>query len=726
MIFTNSIDGFDGAQELLIKLVEQSPDDWETRKRVVQVLYDEGLYSEAAKLVWAAPEIPPVTEEVVFTTRVVAMGQPARAVKLVAKMIESNQDNAKECLNIAKALLREGLALQALRFYGAATVKDVTLVDEAFELSLVNADCSDDHWEDLVEEEGFPWDGPRDMSLSSQMSGGTDEEGSAAEVLLKSVTQRVPLKAPVKDVSEESGSDTATSLPNEPARDVKPMLSPTAEKLAKQAGDSSPKKSKEGESFTSLVNFFKHKEEEQGQDLDTEDQQPTRSQPLATATKQPTKSKPVAAATKQPVKSQPLATAATSVDVSSHTNLDTRAELPPAPSSPLVQGGKPRPSEAPTKKAPEAAVKPAKEKAVEPVKQQKKENLTGKGPEAKKAPAAQAAPKSVIDPKPASEQAAGPFAHTPANIAPPEPAVVAAAAASPALPPLTPVVEEAAEVLAGVEPASRPEVNRNADQKEVSQVIAQAAEFEGLPAIDEVPVAKEESEQAEVKEDVSDMVANALAERQSEQPKTKRGGFFSSLMGIFKRSKSPRKSSGSKASAAKASVSKATENSEPEKAEPVAAEPVLAVGTPVATTVLRKPKTDGYEPPRELDGRTQLVALAPQDGNVFFEKLADKYNSMDPTQLPPAAVVARDMANVDYLKLINEACAKDLTAFSKLLGLHSVMTKADCASWVEDMDLLRKGYGDAVLATVVSKYSVAECREILGAVYQRPSAQAAS
>lgn len=54
------------------------------------------------------------------------------------------------------------------------------------------------------------------------------------------------------------------------------------------------------------------------------------------------------------------------------------------------------------------------------------------------------------------------------------------------------------------------------------------------------------------------------------------------------------------------------------------------------------------------------------------------------------------------------------------------MTKADCASWVEDMDLLRKGYGDAVLATVVSKYSVAECREILGAVYQRPSAQAAS
>ena len=53
------------------------------------------------------------------------------------------------------------------------------------------------------------------------------------------------------------------------------------------------------------------------------------------------------------------------------------------------------------------------------------------------------------------------------------------------------------------------------------------------------------------------------------------------------------------------------------------------------------------------------------------------------------------------------------------------MTASDCSEWVADMDLLRKGYGDAVLATVVSKYSVSECREILGAVYQRPRSQAA-
>ncbi|MEJ6702070.1 MAG: hypothetical protein QNL01_14035 [Akkermansiaceae bacterium] len=42
------------------------------------------------------------------------------------------------------------------------------------------------------------------------------------------------------------------------------------------------------------------------------------------------------------------------------------------------------------------------------------------------------------------------------------------------------------------------------------------------------------------------------------------------------------------------------------------------------------------------------------------------------------------------------------------------------------MNLLRKGYGDDVLATVVSKYSVTECREILNSVYTTPSRQVAA
>ncbi len=50
------------------------------------------------------------------------------------------------------------------------------------------------------------------------------------------------------------------------------------------------------------------------------------------------------------------------------------------------------------------------------------------------------------------------------------------------------------------------------------------------------------------------------------------------------------------------------------------------------------------------------------------------------------------------------------------------MTEADCFDWVDDMNLLRMGFGDAVLATVVSKYSVDECLEILGDVYRSAAA----
>jgi hypothetical protein len=84
------------------------------------------------------------------------------------------------------------------------------------------------------------------------------------------------------------------------------------------------------------------------------------------------------------------------------------------------------------------------------------------------------------------------------------------------------------------------------------------------------------------------------------------------------------------------------------------------------------------------------------------------------------------LANLDYVMLINKACDKDVDAFSKLLGLHRVMHNAGCGEWVADMNLLRKGYGDDVLATVVSKYSVTECREILNSVYTTPSRQVAA
>ena len=147
------------------------------------------------------------------------------------------------------------------------------------------------------------------------------------------------------------------------------------------------------------------------------------------------------------------------------------------------------------------------------------------------------------------------------------------------------------------------------------------------------------------------------------------------------------------------------------------------VSTAIAQKVERR-VTKESNGPDVLDGRTQLVSLAPEDGTVFFEELALKYKSVTSTDLPKPAIIARDMANLDYLDLVSKACKKDLLAFSQLLGLHRVMSEANCNEWVADMNALRKGFGDAVLATVVSKYSVNECKEILNSVYAFPTSAA--
>lgn len=133
-----------------------------------------------------------------------------------------------------------------------------------------------------------------------------------------------------------------------------------------------------------------------------------------------------------------------------------------------------------------------------------------------------------------------------------------------------------------------------------------------------------------------------------------------------------------------------------------------------------------YSQPEAIDCRTRLIALAPQDGGAFFNELSDKYSTLSNSTMPEVVAIVRNDPGVDYIDLIQKACSNDksinLDSFSKLLGLHAVMIEAGCFDWIDDMNLLRKGFGDAVLATVASKYSVDECREILGDVYRSTAA----
>jgi len=655
---TNSINGMDGAQELLIKLVEQNPEDWTTRKRVVQVMYDAGFYREASKMIWSAPEIPPAGEEVIFAARIVAKGQPTRAMRLFSTLIDNNISQPEENLAMAKLLMKAGMVYQAIRFYGAATALDSRLADETFELSLVNADSEGGSWKELVASEDFPWEGPAMMNSEP-----VDVAADAYAELLNGATQPVPMKAPVREKIERSNK-----LPNWEVEKTKASYIP--------------------KEFLELTAKADVSELEQEPKLKIESVLPPLERPEQ-------KIEPVVEVVLPPV-------------------MDSISQIVPPPATPIIN----RPIiNTPT--ADTQAVNIGKSELtddlIEDVSEHNREETFFKSYDEAHDHKCEDYTEKVSD-----------------DIDPLSMTVTSARASASDL---TEVVVEAPKV--------------NLPEKEIETPVDAVANESG-----------DDSLAAYVAGVLSDIDETKEDEELPSKPKGRFGGLFSSLMNKVRRQGDDTESDdfsdeaifsnvaedirpqglvGSNSNEVPAPAIEAAAVSQPSEAvqpqppvmKPVEATPEVAQETLVpvsiapAKTVVPKPIEESSVP-RELDGRTQLVALAPQNGSAYFNQLLERYNQLPEGELPKPAVLARDMANVDYLGLIGKACGKDLDAFSKLLGLHRVMSNAGCSEWVNDMNLLRKGYGDAVLATVVSKYSISECREILNSVYSSPTPQAAA
>ena len=618
----------DDAHKLLIKLVEQAPDDWAMRKKAALVLFDAGFFADASQVIWDAPEIPPEGAEYVFSARIVGKGQPTRAMRLMHTLIQQNKDNPSENIALAKLFVKANMPLQAIRLYGAAVAADASLAEEEFELSLLRADVEPVSWADTVRQENFPWDPPENPQ-EIELDDGHSEEDAA---LLSGLTQPVPIRAAMSEAKKIMA-------------DAEKKESPAPEKKAEPAKIEPPKP------------IEKAKE--------------PKVEPVA---KKPEKVKPAPEPQAKPV-----------------------VKETPIPVKPVAEE---KPQQAPPKAA-SVKVK------------------TSPGLSAPKA-----APSAKVDVPKSAEPAQGEETST--------------------------KLKSAAKIDT---PAKLDSVSPELPKKK-DQAIEETAE----PLAKDTASAAKKDEKPEAdadKEDLTDYVSGAMSEYESSVGKKKnqpdkKEGAFSSFMSRFRKNKPAKKEKKPKLAldrareaAAKASA-KEDDQSEPEKPAAVAKK-VSAVKSVVERpgvkkviqakpspldnsglhTMAQKPVAQNRiepEKPKEIDGRTQLVALAPEDGTPFFDKVAKKYNSMQSGDEPKAVTVAREMADLDYLELINNAaCNKDLNAFSTLLGLHRLMASNDCHDWGEDMNLLRKGYGDAVLATVVSKYSVSECREILNSVYQHPA-----
>lgn len=168
------------AESHLLELIAQNPDDWETRKKLAQLLYNEGKTAQAAEVVWEAPEIPSIDLELGFAIKVLGKGAPGKAIRLLTGIQELNEGKAVQNLGLANALMHYGMVMQAARFYGAALAIDPSLASPDLEHFLLWVDDKEKLWGDFEKDKPnlteLPWmkrDAKEAEALKKAMRGHT-------------------------------------------------------------------------------------------------------------------------------------------------------------------------------------------------------------------------------------------------------------------------------------------------------------------------------------------------------------------------------------------------------------------------------------------------------------------------------------------------------------------------------------------------------------------------
>lgn len=161
----------------LLNETPKSPlEDWESRKRLAHLMYDQGSYQEAADLIWGVAEIPNIDIELAFAARILAKAAPRKAIRLLTALLEQNRGKAVQNLGLANALLHHGLVLQAARFYGAALEADPSLGNADLEHFILWTDDEEKLWGDFKRRRPqlgeLPWmrDPKMAMTLTNRIS----------------------------------------------------------------------------------------------------------------------------------------------------------------------------------------------------------------------------------------------------------------------------------------------------------------------------------------------------------------------------------------------------------------------------------------------------------------------------------------------------------------------------------------------------------------------------
>ncbi len=194
-------------EKKLREILKENAADWETRKQLARLLYDEESYQKASDVIWAADEIPSIDVELAFAARILAKATPRKAIRLLTALLEHNRGKAVQNLGIANALLHHGMVLQAARFYGAALEADPSLGNPDLEHFILWTDDEETLWGNFQNRRPklgeLPWmtrDPKEAMKLTSRISTHTTPvklpglEPAAGEALTNELYQQTPEK----------------------------------------------------------------------------------------------------------------------------------------------------------------------------------------------------------------------------------------------------------------------------------------------------------------------------------------------------------------------------------------------------------------------------------------------------------------------------------------------------------------------------------------------------
>ena len=117
-----------------------NPEEWETRIRLANGLYEKEAYAEAAEVIWSSKQIPSRDLDIALSIHILGKAQPRKAIRLLSAIIEYNKGNPAHNMAMANAMLHFGMVLQAIRFYGAAIQEDPTLVNPDIEFFMLWSD----------------------------------------------------------------------------------------------------------------------------------------------------------------------------------------------------------------------------------------------------------------------------------------------------------------------------------------------------------------------------------------------------------------------------------------------------------------------------------------------------------------------------------------------------------------------------------------------------------